>query len=165
ATTYIDAPPSKPPMLWIALGGVALVAVIAVLLVLSQNRPPEPVVTPTELPTQVAAVVTEEATATEPEATATEPEPSATDAPTEAPPTETTLPIPTDTEAPTNTPAATDTAVPTDVPTEMPAPTEVAMLPANANELRDAGLLSGLSPLQDEIDAMLLDGEVDEAGE
>lgn len=177
ATTYIDAPSSKPPTLWIALGGIAAVAVIAVLLVLSQNRPPEPVVTPTELQTQVAEAVTEEATATEPEPTATQPEPSATDAPTEAPteapPTDTTVPIPTDTEVPTQTPVPTDTAVPTatatstptDEPTETPAPTEVAMLPANAGELREAGLLSGLSPLQDEIDAMLLDGEVDEAGE
>ena len=180
ATTYIKAPASKPPTLWIALGGIALVAVVAVLVVLSQNRPPEPVVTPTEVPTQVAAAVTDEATATEaeptatiPEPTATEPEPTATTAPTDVPPTE----APTDapTEAPTDTPAPTDTAVPTDtdvptitptdLPTEIPAPTEVAMLPANAGELREAGLLSGMSPLQDEIDAMLLDGKFDEAGE
>jgi serine/threonine protein kinase/tetratricopeptide (TPR) repeat protein len=185
ATTYVKAPASKPPLLWIGLGAVALVAVVAVLLVLNQasNTARNQDMTATALieqTTQVAAAITEEPTATqpeptatEPEPTATEPEPTATDAPTEVPPTETALPTNTPTEAPTDTPTPTDTDVPTatptvtptDEPTETPAPTEVAMLPANAGELREAGLLSGLTPLQDEIDAMLLEGRVDDASE
>lgn len=173
ATTYVKAPTSRPPVMWIGLGVVALVAVIAVGIILSQNQPPAPLATPTEQPTQIAEVVTEEATATEPEPTATEPEPTATTAPTDVPPSETPAPSTTNTDVPTNTPtstatlthtpAPTNTSTPTDVPTEPPAPTGVATLPANVSELREAGLLSGLTPLQDEIDALLLEGRVSDA--
>src|SRR5690606_16196370 len=113
-------------------------------------------------PTEAPSPIPTEA----PSATATdEPTPAPTDTPSSTPTDE-----PTATTTPTDEPTATLTltASPTDAPTATPtaspspAPTEI---PANMLRLREAGLLSGLTPLQDEIDSLFLADQTEAAQE
>lgn len=170
-TTLVSRPaaPSRARGGLIAAGGIiaALALVIVLLLVNNAGSPTGP----SEQDTLTATAQSAEATRIAAAAVTEEPTSTSTDAPTatEPPPTATATDEPTVTATATQTATSTSTA--TNTPTEAATatstatsgPTEVASLPETFAPLRDAGLLSGLSPLQDEIDAMLLSGQFDEA--
>ena len=130
------------------VGAVLVVLVLAFLAI--RNNSPQPVA---ELPTLAPTIAPPTEIPTE----------LPTDIPTEAPteiPTEPPTEIPT--EAPTDMPTEIPTEIPTAIPTELPTeiPTEVAEI--NPLDAPVPSLLSGLTPLQDEIDQLILDDNWDE---
>lgn len=189
ATTLLPAEPAKRSILpWAAVGaGGVAIALVALLLLSGGGGQPPVESTLTAAPTQIAAAevtetvepsavpATETTAPTEnpPTATATE---TATEAPTETATatvteTPTTSATPTLTATLTHTATATQTATATHTATPAPSPTStstptpaaVANLPDNFEQLGETGLLSGLTPLQDQIDSLILNGEVESA--
>ncbi|MBZ0303849.1 MAG: protein kinase [Anaerolineae bacterium] len=176
-TSMIKPPARRSPLLWGGLIAVAAIVVIGALLLLNGGGQSVTVL-PTsaaETPTEVAvALVTDEATSAPTETATDVPTETATvtptDIPTEAPSeTPTNLPTDTPTDEPTHTPTEEPTRTPTEAPTATlpptPVPTEVAEVPENIARLSEAGLLSGLTPLQDEIDSQLIAGRDQEAAQ
>lgn len=143
-TTMVKQPVQRSPLVWVGVGIMGLMIVAAALLLSRGGTPPA--VEPTSGTQIAAADVTEEASAT------------STDIPTETP---TDTPTDPPTQTPTDEPSATPTELPTETPTEQPA--SIAMLPENFESLRESGLLSGLTPLQDQVDSLILNGDVETA--
>jgi serine/threonine-protein kinase len=155
-TLYRKAPAGgRPPWLWVGLGAAVVVVIVAALALLNGGQPPAvPAGTLTEAPTAVIAVATAEPTEGPPPTFTSEPPtPTFTSEPPTATATLTTEP-PTATQPPTTVP--TTAVPPTAIPATAVPATAVAALPAEFAAFREAGYLSGLTPLQDEIDSLVL---------